>query len=288
VAALYISGLDAKHLMHKPITLEPSATVLDARNLMIKYIISRIVVSKGRRAVGILTEKDIGRFLYREAPQRSLGEITLEEAMTRNPVTVNEDADMKSCANTMLQKGISSLVVVDTKKNLNGIFTKSDLVRAYVEHYADRSRVGEFMTRKVWTVAPDEPIHMAILLMSTHNVSRVIVVKNGQPVGIITSRDLLPLGAVFGTGTYGSYWTTRPELVSKKKQQRYIPSGIKAAFTASDVMTKNPIIARPKDDLADAGYVMMRNRISGLPVVAGKNRLAGIITKTDIIRSIIS
>jgi len=40
----------------------------------------------------------------------------LDEAMTRNPVTVVEDADLKSCATKMLRKGISSLVVVDAKK----------------------------------------------------------------------------------------------------------------------------------------------------------------------------
>ena len=32
---MYIAGLDAKHLMRKPITLGLSRTVLDARNLML-------------------------------------------------------------------------------------------------------------------------------------------------------------------------------------------------------------------------------------------------------------
>jgi len=113
---LYIAGLDAKHLMRKPITLDPSRTVLEARNLMLKYSVSRIAVSKDVKAVGLLTEKDIARFLYREAPARTLGEITLDEAMTKNPATVAEDADLKSCATKMLRKGKSSLVVVDAKK----------------------------------------------------------------------------------------------------------------------------------------------------------------------------
>ena len=40
----------------------------------------------------------------------------MDEAMTRNPVTVEEDADLKRCATKMLRKGKSSLVVVDAKK----------------------------------------------------------------------------------------------------------------------------------------------------------------------------
>src|SRR5574341_209588 len=230
--------------MRKQITLDPSRTVLEARNLMLKYSVSRIAVSKGGKTVGLLTEKDIARFLYREAPARTLGEITLDEAMTRNPVTVAEDADLKSCARTMLEKGISSLMVTDEKKNLKGIFTKSDLVEAYVQHYAGEYKVDKFMTKKVWTVTPDEAIHMAMLLMDVHKVSRIVVVKYGQPVGIITSRDLLPVGTVFGTGTRGSYWTTRPKFVAKKRQQWYIPSGIKSAFIASDIMTKDPIVTK--------------------------------------------
>lgn len=285
---MYIVGLDAGHLMRKPIALGPSSTVLDARNLMLKYNISRIIIAKDGKAVGLLTEKDIGRFLYRAAPARSLGEITLDEVMTKNPVTVGEDADLKSCATAMLQKGISSLPVVDAKKNLKGILTKTDLVEAYVQHFAGENKVGKFMTEKVWTVAPDESIHMALLLMNTHKVSRIVVVKYGQPVGIITSRDLLPVSAVFGTGTMGKYWTTRPDMVAKKRQQWYIPSGVKSAFVASDVMTTDPIVAKIDDDLADAAYAMLQNRISGLPVVGRKKRLAGIITKTDVVRAILS
>lgn len=282
---MYVAGFDAGHLMKKPIALGPSNTILEARDLMIKYNVSRIVVSKDSKAVGLLTEKDIARFLYKEAPARSLGEITLDEVMTRNLVTVHEDADLKSCAQMMLDKGISSLVVVDAKKKLKGIFTKSDLVDAYVQHFIGAHKVGKFMTEKVWTVSPDEPIHMAMLLMNMHKVSRIVVVEYGRPVGIITGRDFLPLGAVFGTGTIGSYWTVRPDVVAKKKQQWYIPSGIKAAFAASDVMSREPLVTKVDDDLADAAYAMMRNRISGLPVVGRKSRLVGIVTKTDVVRA---
>jgi CBS domain-containing protein len=37
--------------------------------------------------------------------------------------------------------------------------------------------------------------------------------------------------------------------------------------------------------LADAGYIMLRNLISGLPVVDPKDSLKGIITKTDIVKA---
>lgn len=106
---------------------------------------------------------------------------------------------------------------------------------------------------------------------------------------MITGRDLLPVSAVFGTGTFGSYWTLREDLVAQRKKQAYIPSGIKAIFIASDVMTPNPIITISEDgNLADAGYIMLRNRISGLPVVDSIKKLTGIVTKTDIVKALAS
>jgi CBS domain-containing protein len=105
---------------------------------------------------------------------------------------------------------------------------------------------------------------------------------------MITGRDLLPVSAVFGTGTFGSYWTLREDLVAQRKKQAYIPSGIKAIFIASDVMTPNPITISEDGDLADARYIMLRNRISGLPVVDSNKKLTGIVTKTDIVKALAS
>jgi CBS domain-containing protein len=115
-----------------------------------------------------------------------------------------------------------------------------------------------------------------------------VVVKDGHPVGMITGRDLLPVSAVFGTGTFGSYWILKQDLVAQRKKQAYIPSGIKAIFVASDVMTPNPITINEDADLADAGYIMLRNLISGLPVVDSNKKLTGIVTKTDIIKALSS
>ena len=283
-----ILGFDATGITQKAITLEQDMTLLEARNTMIKYNISRIVVVKDRIPVGILTEKDIARFLYSEVPSRRLDEIVVNEIMSKNLVTVEENSDLRKCSRLMLEKGISSLIVLDKSKNLKGIFTKTDLLSAYIQNFAGEHVIREFMTKRVLTVAPDEAIHMALLLMSSHKVSRIVVVTNDHPVGMITGRDILPLSAVFGTGTFGSYWPLREDLLEQRRKQAFIPSGMKAIFIASDVMTPNPITISEGLDLADAGYIMLRNRISGLPVVDSSKNLKGIVTKTDIVKGLAS
>jgi len=55
---------------------------------------------------------------------------TTKELMTKNPVTVPEDMDLVQTAQLMIEKGISSLPVLDQSKKVVGLLTKHDIVRA--------------------------------------------------------------------------------------------------------------------------------------------------------------
>jgi CBS domain-containing protein len=281
--------LNAKDVTRQAITLEPNRTLYDSRNSLLRYNISRVVVAKDNKPLGIVTEKDISRFLYREVPNRRLIEIRLDEIMSKNLVIAREEDDLKACAKLMLDNKISSIIVIDNNNGLKGIFTKSDVVDAYAKYYPRKSLVDEYMTKKVIAVAPDENLHMILLLMADKELSRIAVTRNQKPVGIITGHDLLPLSVLFGTGTAGRYQTSQEEMISGR---RNIPSGIKSVLLAEDIMKYDPITIARNSDLAQAAQIMTRNRISGLPVV-GENsndagNLVGIITKTDIIKALAS
>jgi CBS domain-containing protein len=163
------------------------------------------------------------------------------------------------------------------------------VVDAYARYYPRKSLVEEYMTKKVIAVAPNENLHMILLLMADKELSRIAVTRNQKPVGIITGHDLLPLSVLFGTGTARRYQTPQEEMISGR---RNIPSGIKSVLLAEDIMKYDPITIVRNSDLAQAAQIMTRNRISGLPVV-GENsndagNLVGIITKTDIIKALAS
>lgn len=278
----------AKDVVRQAITLEPNNTVYDARNVLLRYNISRVVIAKDNKPLGIVTEKDIFRFLSREIPNRRLHQIRISEIMSKNLIVAKEEDDLSVCAKLMLENKISSILVVDNNYNgLKGIFTKSDMVDAYAKFYPTKSMVKEYMTKRVITVAPDENLHTILQVMADRGLSRVVVTRDRKPVGIITGHDLLPVSILFGTRIAGKYWTTEGELISPS---RNIPSGIKAIFLAEDVMKYYPITIANNADMTQAAQIMTRNRISGLPVVVrysndGGN-LVGIITKTDIIKAI--
>src|SRR6476659_4135933 len=121
------------------IMLDSNKTLWDARNQMLKYNISRIVVSSDNRAVGLVTEKDIARFLYNAPPTRALNEIALKELTNKKLFTVGDRSDINYCANLMLQHHISSLLVVDDQMKAKGIITKTDIIEFFAHHQANRS-----------------------------------------------------------------------------------------------------------------------------------------------------
>ena len=281
--------LKAKDLSKQAIIIEPSQTLYNVRSMMIRYNISRVIIAQDNKPLGIITEKDIARFLYKEVPNRRLNEVSVDEIMSTDLIKFEQQTSLNICARMMLEKKISSIVVVDNDGELKGIITKSDMVEAYGRHYPRKQKVDQYMTKKVITVAPDENLHMILLPMSDNQISRVIVTRDHKPIGIVTGRDLLPVSILFGTGVRGGYWTSQEELVARRRAQRFIPAGIKAIFLARDMMKYDPITIAKDADLTEAAQIMVNHRISGLPVLESNSEvLAGIITKTDIIKGIAS
>jgi CBS domain-containing protein len=193
--------------------------------------------------------------------------------MSTDLIKVEEQTNLDICARVMLEKEISSIVVVDNEGELKGIITKSDMVQAYARHYPSKLKVDEYMTKKVITVAPDENLHMILLLMNGNQISRVIVTRDHKPIGIVTGHDLLPVSILFGTGVPGRYWTSQEELVARRQAQRFIPAGIKAIFLAKDMIKYDPITIAKDADLTEAAQIMVNHRISGLPVVESNSGL---------------
>jgi CBS domain-containing protein len=142
------------------------------------------------------------------------------------------------------------------------------------------------MTAKVITVMPADSLLFVESLLVKHRISRIVVERNRRPVGIITNRDFLPAKMPRWIMQFADpkeveeyRLNPRPDEF-RMNQLSYILS-----FRAEDIMTPNPITVDVGEDVAVAALLMIRNAISGLPVVK-KSLLAGIITKSDIVRAI--
>ena len=124
--------------------------------------------------------------------------------------------------------------------------------------------VGERMTKRPVTTAPDTPIEEALKLMRESKVRRLPVLdKKGKLVGIITEKDLL-------------YVSPSPATSLSIYELHYLISKIKV----QDVMCKDVITATEYTPLEEAARIMADNKIGSLPVMRD-GKLVGIITETD-------
>jgi CBS domain-containing protein len=113
----------------------------------------------------------------------------VSEIMTSGVTTVHVQQSARQAQHLMRKDGIHALPVVGNEGELLGIVTSTDLMR---EHDPD-SAVARFMTTGVLTVEPDARIEAAARLMRENEMHHLVVVADGEMVGILSTFDLLYL-----------------------------------------------------------------------------------------------
>jgi CBS domain-containing protein len=104
-------------------TIAPTAAAEDAWNMMRFHRIHHLVVTKGRRIVGVLSDRDAGGRRGVSVRTNSI----VADLMTAPAVTVEPTMTVRQAANTMRGRSIGCLVVVESGHAI-GIVTVSDLL----------------------------------------------------------------------------------------------------------------------------------------------------------------
>jgi CBS domain-containing protein len=282
--------LKAGDISRPLISINQQRTLLDVRDIILKYNIRRIGISDTEKIIGIVTEKDLFNFLYENSSDRKLlSEIPVKDLLRdlNELITVDKDASIQFCARSMLNNNISSLFVSNSQGQIKEIMTKTDLVEIFAYHCSGFFSVNECMTNKVITAAEDDNINLIFGLMHTHKISRIVIVKDDFPIGIVTSKDFLPASIFYGINFASNKFPSPNSIISKDKKSKFKISDVKSFLMSNDIMTAKPLLMDEDDDIAEAARIMISHRISGLPVINNGMTLAGIVTKTDILKAII-
>ncbi len=147
---------------------------------------------------GIITEHDI----VRELVEKTVGK-KVRDVMTKNVVYVEAGAKLIDAMKTMVKYGVRRLPIVDRDQSIWGIITAKDIVRFVGSHEAFQhivtgtiEEIHELPVKVIGTpgvvsIDPDADVGEAATLMAKRGTSSLIVVENGEMVGIITERDVL-------------------------------------------------------------------------------------------------
>lgn len=122
-------------------------------------------------------------------------------------------------------------------------------------------RVKDFMTQNPVVASPTENIQNTFQVLINNGIHQVPVVSKGEPVGIVTDRDL----RIVLSGEISD-----PDL------------------NVGSVMSKNLVSVTDDLKIVEAAKTIRRRRFNALPVIDKKGELVGIVTVRDILDGLIN
>jgi CBS domain-containing protein len=120
-------------------------------------------------------------------------------------------------------------------------------------------QVKDVMVTNLITIDASASVKQAAELMDKHDIGCLIIINYGNPVGIVTERDLM-----------------RRILLRKRDLDK---------TEVGNIMSAPLITAQPQTEIRDAVRLMNERRIKKLPVMDG-DQLVGLVSLTDIMRSL--
>lgn len=150
---------------------------------------------------------------------------------------------------------------------------------------ADTSTARDIMTSDPITVGRDMSVTDAAKLMVAEKIGGLPVVDDDTLVGIVTEGDLIMSDVKLEFPTYIHLldgFIMYPPATARFEHELRKAVGA----TVEDVMTADVVTAQAASSVEDVATLMVEHEVSRVPVLDG-DRLVGIITKADIVRSMV-
>lgn len=139
-------------MINDPITLEPDMKLGAALQVMEKFKITGMPVTKGKKLVGILTSRDI-RFETKMDKK-------ISQLMTKKLVTIRENTSIEKSKTLLHDNRIEKLLVVDAKGNLKGLLTLKDILMTQEYPNAAKDSKGRLLVGAALGVSTDYMDHI--------------------------------------------------------------------------------------------------------------------------------
>ena len=257
-------------------TVTPDTSINEVLQKMQFNFIKYIVVEVKNKPVGIVTERDINKFLENDKTVRALEKISIEQVMEKNLVTITdgESDHLNQAAERMNIFKIGSVVLVDSNGNLTGIITKTDIAKVYGAVYGAKFKVKDHMSHKVLTCRKSDSLRFALNMINHNDISRLVVTdNNGKPLGVITTNTFL---------IHSSYFTK-----DKTRTREYLLPVDSEKMCVGDLVSKELLAVNLEDDLSIAAQKMIKNYINGIPVVDDNDELVGVVSSLDVVKAFV-
>jgi PAS domain S-box-containing protein len=257
--AIYMMSQNRGNLCLLPELAPSEMSSIEAHVQRIAQSHSAVLVLEQERLVGIFTEQDLVRL---SSIQTDLRGIQIGAVMTRNPRTLlfSDEETVISALSLLEQYKIRHLPIVDDRAQLVGTIS-SDAIRQILQpiDLLKFRSVRDGMTIDVVQVTSDSTVLEITQLMVAHQVSSVVIVETGLPVGIVTEQDIVQFQLL--------------ELDFER-------------LSARAVMSAPLFCLQPEDSLWMAQQMMETKLIRRLVVIDAQGELCGIVTQSNLLKSL--
>ncbi|HXI76770.1 MAG TPA: CBS domain-containing protein [Steroidobacteraceae bacterium] len=132
--------------------------------------------------------------------------------------------------------------------------------------------LGKIMTARIVTVEMDDRLEVVKEIFDTMKFHHLLVVDEHKKLsGVLSDRDLLRALSPY----VGSATETARDLATLNKR-------------VHQIMTRRPITLRQESGIAEAVELLLKNRISCLPIVDDDFKPIGIVSWRDLLRTLAS
>ena len=182
------------------------------------------------------------------------------DVMSEGIATIDSQSHVVSAAKIMRSSMISCLIVLDDG-HLSGIVTETDVLKKAVTagHNFYQIKVEQIMSSPVRSVPRSTSVIDASRIMDTEHIRRLVVLDEGEPVGIITQTDMVRVLASY--------------TVSKE---------------VSEILTGNAVVISSSASAREAAELMTSHDISCLVVRDADDAVAGIFTERDLLKRVVA
>ncbi|MCL4332352.1 MAG: CBS domain-containing protein [Candidatus Thermoplasmatota archaeon] len=258
----------------------PSTTEDVVKKIIQNNVTGVPVVNASGKYVGMLSRKDIF-----ENSGEDQAAMVLRKSRACHPDDSIEDA-----AREILSQGRRHIAVIDDENNVVGILTPQNFLEQISRSFGDVP-VSKIYTRKVlpvWDETPISLVHYATQLTGLYAFP--VVNREGDFVGLITDRDLFNKidiqnqTVISDTGLVDDQdpwtWDGIRNVVTYliRKTSITLPD-----IPARDVMISSPVYVYLHDTLSRATKLMKEKNFNQLPVLEGRDKIAGMLYDTNLL-----
>jgi CBS domain-containing protein len=250
----------------KVISVDKDDSLKRVLDLMKKHDITKMPVLEEKKFFGLVTDNVIA-YKLGSIRKRSVTASRLHaSSVTEKEVkTISPEEDVRNILKSVGEPGPTMLPVVE-KGKLVGVVTKADLLPMV----KSKDSIYSIMQRKVHTVSPDDRVIHARRIMITENIARLPVLEEKKLVGIISDIEI------------ALAFASLKKSFSIGKQKHHLDE-----LLVEDAMRTPVVWTTPSTSIFDAAQLMLNHNIGALPLLENE-KLVGMVTRTDLLKTIVA